>query len=102
MHQFYFFKINIAELFHIPGTNHFRTNEKVFGQNTGWLFLDAADSLFVVSIYLVNFSVLTACPDFTHQQKRNCVSSTVQFILMPPDIQGQMTFCFVLSNCRQL
>lgn len=25
-----------------------RTNEKAFGQNTGWLFLDAADSLFVV------------------------------------------------------
>ncbi|KAK6192721.1 hypothetical protein SNE40_004145 [Patella caerulea] len=24
-----------------------RTNEKTFGQNTGWLFLDAADSLFV-------------------------------------------------------
>ncbi|XP_056018962.1 DNA repair endonuclease XPF-like isoform X2 [Ostrea edulis] len=27
--------------------NSVKTNEKVFGQNTGWLFLDAADSLFV-------------------------------------------------------
>ncbi|XP_076463171.1 DNA repair endonuclease XPF-like [Babylonia areolata] len=27
--------------------NSIRTNEKAFGQNTGWLFLDAADSLFV-------------------------------------------------------
>lgn len=30
-----------------------RTSEKAFGQNTGWLFLGAADSLFVVSIFLV-------------------------------------------------
>nr|XP_022317869.1 LOW QUALITY PROTEIN: DNA repair endonuclease XPF-like [Crassostrea virginica] len=27
--------------------NSVKTNEKAFGQNTGWLFLDAADSLFV-------------------------------------------------------
>ncbi|KAL8600798.1 hypothetical protein ACOMHN_055993 [Nucella lapillus] len=27
--------------------NSIRTSEKAFGQNTGWLFLDAADSLFV-------------------------------------------------------
>ena len=26
-----------------------RANEKTFGQNSGWLFLDAAESLFVVS-----------------------------------------------------
>lgn len=29
--------------------NSVRTNEKTFGQNTGWLFMDAADSLFVHS-----------------------------------------------------
>lgn len=29
--------------------NSVRTNEKTFGQNTGWLFLDSADSLFVHS-----------------------------------------------------
>ena len=30
---------------------YFRTSEKEFGKNTGWLFLESADTLFAVSSF---------------------------------------------------
>lgn len=35
-----------------------RTSEKAFGQNSGWLFLDATDNLFAVSIEIIMVTYL--------------------------------------------
>jgi len=43
-----------------------RSSEKVFGSNSGWLFTDAADSLFVVSIISDHFWVLVLLANFLH------------------------------------
>jgi len=58
-----------------------RSSEKVFGSNSGWLFTDAAESLFVVSI-VVSVICKDTClfPEITDADIGTCIQPNRVFI----------------------